>query len=63
MRSSDDPVTSGLGSAERLAELLLHDLHEAKIGDLTPEEKKAIRPDEKGALQRYPVFLVSATLM
>lgn len=34
-----------------LKRALLHDIHEAKIGDLTPDEKKAIRPDEKGAEQ------------
>lgn len=34
-----------------LRRALLHDLHEVKIGDLTPDEKKAIRPDEKGAEQ------------
>lgn len=28
---------------------LLHDLHEAKLGDLTPEEKRQQKPDEKGA--------------
>lgn len=27
---------------------ILHDLHEAKIGDLTPDEKKAAKPDEDG---------------
>jgi len=27
---------------------LLHDLHEAKLGDLTPDEKKAAKPDEEG---------------
>ncbi|MCX6773119.1 MAG: HD domain-containing protein [Candidatus Micrarchaeota archaeon] len=27
---------------------LLHDLHEAKLGDLTPDEKKASKPDEEG---------------
>src|SRR3989344_4695281 len=27
---------------------LLHDLHEAKLGDLTPEEKRAQKPDEEG---------------
>jgi len=37
--------------SELLKRALLHDLHEVKIGDLTPEEKKAIRPDEKGAEQ------------
>lgn len=27
---------------------LLHDLHEAKLGDLVPEEKKRMKPDEEG---------------
>lgn len=27
---------------------LLHDLHEAKLGDLTPEEKRLQKPDEEG---------------
>ena len=42
----------GLSSSDEsilLKRALLHDLHEVKIGDLTPGEKKAIRPDELGA--------------
>ncbi|VVB99745.1 HD domain protein [uncultured archaeon] len=35
--------------SELLRRALLHDLHEVRIGDLTPDQKKAIRPDEKGA--------------
>ncbi len=31
-----------------LKRALLHDLHEVKIGDLTPEEKRKARPDEAG---------------
>ena len=31
---------------------LLHDLHEARLGDLVPEEKKRVRPDEKGTERR-----------
>ena len=27
---------------------LLHDLHETKLGDLVPEEKKRMKPDEEG---------------
>ena len=40
-----------LGSADESALLrraLLHDLHEVKLGDLTPDEKKARMPDEEG---------------
>ncbi len=31
---------------------LLHDLHEARLGDLVPEEKKRLKPDEKGTERR-----------
>jgi putative hydrolase of HD superfamily len=34
--------------AALLRRALLHDLHEARIGDLTPSQKRRIKPDEAG---------------
>jgi len=36
------------GESLLLKAALLHDLHEAKLGDLTPDEKRKQLPDEKG---------------
>ena len=41
----------GLSAADESSLLrasLLHDLHEAKLGDLTPDEKRKLKPDEEG---------------